>query len=188
MSNALVSKTGRPFSLTKPAVLVLDVDGVMTDGSLYYNAEGKVMKRFGPDDHDAISLIRRFVPVQFISGDARGFPITSKRIIDDMKYPLELVSTIRRRQWIAERWPLDQVIYMGDGIFDALVLNHVGYALAPANASPLAKAAAHYVTQANGGERAVAEACLHLMETFFEPLDLEKLVETKVEVSGVWTA
>lgn len=174
--------------MTKPSVLILDVDGVMTDGALYYTVEGKVMKRFGADDHDALSLIKRFIPVQFVSGDARGFDITAKRIREDMGYPLELVSTIRRKEWIAERHALAEVIYMGDGIFDALVMNHVGYAIAPANASPLAKAAAHFVTQASGGERAVAEACLHLMDRFFEPLDLEGLAGDKVQVSGKWSA
>ncbi|WOJ89513.1 HAD hydrolase family protein [Methylocapsa polymorpha] len=170
--------------MKKPSIFILDVDGVMTDGMLYYTIEGKVMKRFGPDDHDGLNLIKQYLPVQFISGDAKGFAITAKRIRDDMQYPLELVSTIHRRNWIAERYPLDEVIYMGDGIFDALVLGRVGYGIAPSNASPLAKSAAHFVTQAAGGDRAVAEACIHLLEKFFEPLNLEGLLVKKIEVSG----
>ena len=58
---------------------------------------------------------------------------------------------------------------MGDGLFDHYVMKQVGYAIAPANADTLAKAHADYVTQRSGGDRAVAEACLHLLEKFFEP-------------------
>lgn len=159
----------------QPLVFILDVDGVMTDGAAYYTAEGKVMKRFGPDDHDALVLLRRFMDIRFVSGDARGFEITARRISADMGFPLDLVSTTRRRQWIEERHGLSDVVYMGDGIFDAVVMQAVGYAVAPANAWTGAKAAADFVTQANGGDRAVAEACIHLMEKFFDPLDLSAL-------------
>jgi 3-deoxy-D-manno-octulosonate 8-phosphate phosphatase (KDO 8-P phosphatase) len=172
----------------KPTVFILDVDGVMTDGASYYTADGKVMKRFGPDDHDALKLLNRTLPVRFISGDARGFDITARRIRDDMGFPLDLVSTIQRRRWIEERYDLSGVVYMGDGFFDALVMERVGYALAPANAWTGAKAVANFVTQANGGDRAVAEACVHLMERFFVPLDLAALEAGDPPVAAAGTA
>ena len=144
----------------------------MTDGAAYYTADGKAMKRFGPDDHDALVVLRHSLPIRFVSGDARGFEITARRIKDDMGFALDLVSTTQRRRWIESRYDLGGVIYMGDGIFDALVMANVGYAIAPANAWAGAKAAANFVTQAKGGDRAVAEACIHIMERYFEPLDL----------------
>lgn len=156
----------------KPAVFVIDVDGVLTDGAIYSSADGKVMKRFGPDDNDAISVLQLQLPVHIVSGDHRGFPITERRVRDEMKLPLDLVSTLHRSEWLAERWPLKRIAYMGDGIFDALVFRAVGYAIAPADADPLARRNAHYVTERTGGNRAVAEACLHILERFFEPFDL----------------
>ena len=60
----------------QPQVLVLDVDGVLTTGQFLYTAEGKVMKVFGPDDHDALMLLRRHLPVHAVTGDRRGMPIT----------------------------------------------------------------------------------------------------------------
>ena len=45
----------------KPKAFVLDVDGVMTDGRFYYNIEGKVIKIFGPDDHDALTLLKPYI-------------------------------------------------------------------------------------------------------------------------------
>ncbi|MBF0372118.1 MAG: HAD hydrolase family protein [Alphaproteobacteria bacterium] len=160
-----------------PQALILDVDGVLTDGAIYYSETGKVLKRFGPDDNDAIQILRPHLHVHVISGDKRGFPITKRRI-DDMKLPLDLVSTLHRVDWIAERWPLDKVIYMGDGIFDAVVFRQVGYSIAPADADPIAKRFANHVTQRSGGNRAVAEACLHVLDMFFEPFDLFRYRES----------
>lgn len=60
----------------KPEIFVFDVDGVMTDGKFYYTEKGKVMKKFGPDDNDALSLLDPFMEIRFISGDKRGFSIT----------------------------------------------------------------------------------------------------------------
>ncbi len=154
-----------------PRIFILDVDGVMTTGQFFYSADGKAMKVFGADDSDALGLLQAHCEIRFITGDKRGFPISKKRIVDDMGFALDLVSTTHRVDWIAQRYPLDEVAFMGDGIFDHLVMRQVGYAIAPANADPNAKKHAHFITQRNGGERAVAEACLHLMERFFEPYD-----------------
>ena len=145
---------------------ILDVDGVMTNGQFFYTAEGKVMKVFGPDDSDALALLKPHIHIQFITGDRKGFPISKKRIATDMGYPLELVSTVKRIDWIKERYNPNDVIYMGDGIFDHYVMKEVAYAIAPANADPLAKSCAHYVCERSGGGRAVAEACLRVMEKF----------------------
>src|SRR5687768_12316343 len=100
-----------------PKNFIIDVDGVFTDGKFYYTDEGKVMKKFGPEDNDALSLLRDRLVVHAVSGDKRGFAITKKRIADDMKLPLDLVSTYDRIAWIRERYDPSETIYMGDGIF-----------------------------------------------------------------------
>lgn len=154
-----------------PKVLVLDVDGVMTTGQFLYTPEGKAMKVFGADDNDALALLKPYMAVRFVSGDKKGFAISAKRIVEDMDYPLDLVSTTHRAEWIARHHALADVAYMGDGIFDPWVMQRVGYAIAPGNADRGARAAAHFVTERPGGDRAVAEACLHLLERFFVPFD-----------------
>lgn len=172
--------------MAKPEVFIIDVDGVLTTGHFFYTAEGKMMKVFGPDDNDALSLLSPHLEIRFVTGDRRGFNITKKRVVDDMKYPLDLVSTIRRIEWIEERYPLESVIYMGDGIFDHYVMKKVGYAIATANADPLAKKYAHYVTERKGGDRAVAEACLHILEKFFQPYNPDALPSDQLKLSGEW--
>ena len=168
-----------------PKTFILDVDGVMTDGKFYYSKEGKVIKVFGADDHDALCLLKPYMKIQFVTGDHRGFDISKKRIVEDMNMPLELVSTTQRLELIRKHFDVSDVVYMGDGIFDHYVMREVSYAIAPANADNNAKAAAHYVTQRMGGDRAVAEASLHLLRAFYEAYQPENpLPETKY--SGVW--
>ncbi len=44
-----------------PKIFLIDVDGVMTNGQFTYTKEGKIMKNFGPDDHDGLSLLKKFI-------------------------------------------------------------------------------------------------------------------------------
>ena len=171
----------------KPQVFVIDVDGVMTTGQFFYTEEGKAMKVFGADDNDGLSLLKPYMSVQFVTGDRKGFAISRKRITEDMNYPLELVSTIKRINWIKERWDPATVIYMGDGIFDHYVFAQVGYSIATQDADANARTKADYVTQRTGGNRAVAEACLHILAKFFEPYDPERLPQEGSNLSGEWT-
>jgi len=169
-----------------PKHFILDVDGVMTTGHFLYSSSGKVMKIFGPDDNDALSLVRKFLKITFVTGDKKGFPISKKRIVDDMGFDLQLVSTTERVEWIAERYALNSVIYMGDGIFDHYVMSKVMYSIAPANSDINAMAFASFVTKRKGGDRAVAEACLHILEKFFTPYMPELDTSSNLKRSGDW--
>lgn len=156
----------------------MDVDGVLSTGQFLYSEEGKQFKIFGPDDNDGLSLLRPFLKIHFLTADKRGFAISKKRIVTDMKYPLNLVSTIKRIEWIKNHNSLDKVIYMGDGIFDHYIFSKVGYSIAPANADPLAKKNANYVTKRNSGERAVAEACIHILKKFYGINDISEILDS----------
>ena len=169
-----------------PLVFILDVDGVLTTGQFFYTIDGKVMKIFGPDDNDGLSLLKPNLEIRFVTGDKKGFPISNKRIVDDMGFSLDLVSTIHRIDWIAKLYDPKRVIYMGDGIFDHYVMKAVGYSIAPANADRLAKQHANYVTERSAGDRSVAEACLHVMEKFFLPYNPSKLPRSQGKLSGEW--
>lgn len=170
----------------RPKIFILDVDGVLTDGGFYYTAEGKVMKKFGADDNDALSLLRPYMNIIFVTGDKRGFEISNKRVTD-MHFELQLVSTIKRIDWIKEKFNPKEVIYMGDGIFDHYVMKEVGYSISTADADEYAKGHADYVTKRMGGKRAVAEACLHIMDKFFVPYDPSKLPEDNINYARDWT-
>lgn len=170
----------------KPKVFILDVDGVLTDGGFYYSSEGKVMKKFGADDNDALSLLRPYIEIIFVTGDKRGFSISKKRI-DDMHFKLELVSTIKRIEWIKKHYQIEEVIYMGDGIFDHYVMEVVGYSISTADGDEYAKKYANYITKRKGGKRAVAEASLHILEKFFSAYDITKIPDENINLNRDWT-
>ncbi len=164
---------------TKIKNIVFDVDGVFTTGQFLYTAEGKFAKVFGAHDNDGIKLIKPHLNIHAITADKRGFSVTKKRISDDMGLALDLVSEGDRLSWIKEHFNLDETIYVGDGIFDAYIFGHVRYGIAPGNAFHLAKKHADFVTNAKSGEGAVAEACLHVLEKFFENNELLKELSNK---------
>ncbi len=168
-----------------PKVFILDVDGVMTNGQFIYSKEGKYLKVFGPDDNDGLSMLSSFLEIRFITGDRKGFEISRKRIVDDMGYKLDLVSTIKRLEWIKKSYTPKSVIYMGDGIFDHYVMREVGYSIAPANSDKNAKLSANFITERSGGDRAVAEASIHILERFFKPYDPLKK-PSHLKSTGEW--
>lgn len=157
--------------------LILDVDGVFTDGKFVYSSEGKVLKTFGDADSDALNLLSPFISIEMVTGDKRGFAISEKRIGIDMDYPISLVSTHNRLEWIKERYDPKEVVYMGDGLFDPRVFIGVGYSIAPSNAFINTKSYADFVTKSKGGEGAVAEAVIHIFENLlnieFDILSIE---------------
>ena len=161
---------------------------MLTNGQFTYTKEGKFSKVFGPDDHDALVLLSPYIEARFVTGDSKGFDISARRIIEDMHFPLDLVSTVKRIDWIRERYDPQAVIYMGDGIFDHYVMREVGYAIAPANADSNAKRYASFITSRSGGDRAVAEACMHILERFFQPFTPDALLHNRTSYSGSWSS
>jgi 3-deoxy-D-manno-octulosonate 8-phosphate phosphatase (KDO 8-P phosphatase) len=150
-----------------PKTFVLDLDGVFTDGAFLYSKDGKVMKVFGADDHDALKILDRLIEIHVITADRRGFDISQRRVSGDMGFNLSLVSSENRVEWLQRHYDLDTLIYMGDGIFDPRVFRAVAYSICPSNALRTTKRAASHVTVSRGGDRAVAEAVIHILKKFF---------------------
>ena len=157
-----------------PSYFILDVDGVLTDGTSLYSENGKIYKTFGPHDHDGLKLIKDLVPVVFVTADKRGFGISSKRI-KDMGYDLLLVSENDRFNYLMTRYDLASSVYMGDGLHDAKILRSSRFGIAPANARIEAKNAADFITNSIGGQGAVLDAVLKVLEYFF-PQEYERLL------------
>ena len=144
-------------------LLILDVDGVLTDGRVYIAPDGSVTKRFDIHDGHAIVLMRELLdfPVAVISG--RDDKVTQIRC-EDLGIG-HIVQGVREKVVEAERiaaevgCSLDEVAFMGDDINDLPLLRKVGLAAAPANACAEALEAAHYRCEKSGGAGAVRELC-----------------------------
>lgn len=148
--------------VTKIRVLALDIDGVITDGTAALSDNGEEEKRYSFQDLDAVTQAKQAgLAVALVTAEdtpavdriARRFNCDLvKKGAKDKLLALESLSSDLQV-------PLDQVCYVGDGDRDASALRHVGMGLAPANATPSAKAAARRILNRGGGNGAVAESC-----------------------------
>ena len=152
---------------SKKLIFIVDVDGTLTTGEYIYDSKGKKLKVFGPDDSDALRILNNFLKIVFVTGDKKGFPISKRRIVNDMKFQLYFVNSFERIEWIKNRFNNYNVIYMGDGIFDHKVFKKVFYSICPKNSGSYLKTKADYVSNFKGGNRAVADACRHILKNFF---------------------
>ena len=143
-------------------LVVFDVDGVFTDGRLYYGAEGETLKVFHVHDGQGIKrLLKAGVQVAVISG--RDSAAVSRRMQelgvahlfqgDEDKLPIF--------DRLLKKLGLDakQVACVGDDLPDLPLLQRAGLAIAVANAQPVVLVKAQMVTRARGGEGAVREVC-----------------------------
>ena len=155
---------------------IIDCDGVLTDGKMYWTADGsKTFKVFGSYDHDGLKLLRPHIDIQFITADRLGFDIVQSRVVDHMKFPLYYVTEKDRMQWVLNAGPAEETIFMGDGPYDAPILKAVGLGITPKQAWDSALDAADIITEREGGSGAVAEACLKILKLMGKniwPLDL----------------
>ena len=141
-------------------MLLLDVDGVMTDGGLYYSADGVEMKRFHA--HDGYGVVRareHGLRIGIISG--RTTPIVEARakvlkIEDVFQGNIDKVTPMRSLQ---EKYGLQEseFAFIGDELFDLPLLRLVGFSAAPRNARAEVKREVDYVTKVDGGNGAVRE-------------------------------
>lgn len=146
---------------SKEIVFVLDCDGTLTDGKMYYTKEGKTMKAFGCDDFDALRALSKKVEICFITADKKGFDIVKKRA-EEMEIQLHLVSNKpkERWDWIVQNFIGKTILFMGDGINDWYCLEKADMSFTVKDALDHILEAAQYVINRRGGDRAVAQACL----------------------------
>jgi 3-deoxy-D-manno-octulosonate 8-phosphate phosphatase (KDO 8-P phosphatase) len=153
------------------ALLLMDVDGVMTDGKLYHlpREDGQVIEIKGFDSQDGISLQWlqwKGIRTGLISGRVSvGAAERAKQLKMNYVYQghIEKIPILDEILVDAKLRP-EEVAYIGDDLTDIVVMNRVGFAIAVANARPEVKGAAHYVTTARGGSGAVREVAEIILE------------------------
>jgi 3-deoxy-D-manno-octulosonate 8-phosphate phosphatase (KDO 8-P phosphatase) len=141
--------------------LILDVDGVLTDGRIIMASDGTELKCFDVKDGHGIVLAHR-VGLETVLLSGRKSPVVEqraqelgiKRVYQKVWDKLALYEKLLEELGLTD----EQVAYMGDDVVDVPVLKRVGLAIAVADAHDSVKAAAHYVTHRPGGRGAVREA------------------------------
>jgi len=171
----------------KIQMILMDVDGVLTDGRLYNvpDPQGNMAETKGFDSQDGIALqwcALLGIKTGVISG--RVSPATAERarqtkmayVYQGHTEKIPILEEILTHSGI----PKDEIAYIGDDLTDVVIMHRVGLAIATANARPEVKGEAHYVTNAPGGQSAVREA----IELILRAKGLWEQILSKYELSS----
>ncbi len=167
-----------------PKLIATDIDGVWTDGSMYYTAEGDYMRRFNTSDSAGVFFCKLFhIPLVVVSGEQTE--ITRKRT---EKLQIDYIFLgVRNKKTVLEElikelgisW--EEVAYIGDDVNDLGVFEKAGFTAAPAQAPEYIKQLTDFVTGAKGGEGAFRE----FVEEIFKRAGMwESLMEKTVSFFG----
>jgi len=144
----------------KIRLLVMDVDGVLTDGRMILSDRGDELKAFHTHDGVAIALAKRGgLRTAMVTGESspiaktRGGKLGIDSFVLGARRKGEVVETLRAEYDV----PADAVAYIGDDLLDIPAMQRAGLAVAVADAPAPVKAAAHVVTRAGGGHGALRE-------------------------------
>jgi 3-deoxy-D-manno-octulosonate 8-phosphate phosphatase (KDO 8-P phosphatase) len=156
------SKNELQFRLSQVRLLTLDVDGVMTDGWLYYTEKGEELKRFNVKDGLGIQLLMKSgIKVAIVSnGTSSSVQHRAKKLgISHCLLGIEDKLTAIKKLCDNFNLSLEQVAHVGDDLVDLSALEAVGCPMTVADAIEENKRQAIYITQALGGHGAVREIC-----------------------------
>ena len=148
-------------------ILIVDVDGVLTDGSLIINADGSESKIFNTLDGHGIRMWQRAgLKTAFLSGrmseatDRRAEQLDIDHVFQDCHHKMETLESFLKESGLSAQ----EVAYIGDDLPDLPVIRYVGFGVAVANAVDEVKEHADYVTVTEGGSGAVREVIEYVLK------------------------
>ena len=159
------SKIPSPAAWSRVKLFAMDVDGILTDGTVLISSDGTEAKRFSILDGLGLARLRDAgFPLAWISGRASG--ATTARATE-LKIPHVIQGRIDKLTALTELadqlgLPLSACAYMGDDVIDVPALRAAGIGISVPGAIAEARAAADYITKREAGAGAVREICDHL--------------------------
>ncbi len=148
--------------LTRIRLLILDVDGILTNGGIVMNDLGQEIKCFNVRDGHGLKLLMRYrITVALLTGRQSEVVLHRARDLGIEEVHQRVWDKLAAYEEMIRRLGLDdrEVAFMGDDIVDVPVLRRVGFAATVADGSDEAKRVVHYVASRNGGQGAVREVC-----------------------------
>ena len=143
-------------------LLILDVDGVMTDGRIIMDNEGKEIKNFNVRDGHGLKLLQRYgIKVAILTGrqskvvEHRAKDLDIKDVYQKAFNKKDVFEKIIKNHKLSP----EEAAFIGDDIIDIPVLRRVGFSVAVADAADVVKKSVDYITNNKGGYGAVREIC-----------------------------
>jgi N-acylneuraminate cytidylyltransferase len=147
-------------------LFAIDVDGVLTDGGMYYSKKGEVLKKFNTKDGMGIELLQEnnIVPVIITKEDSeivlkRAEKLKIKEVYIGIKNKLKIIEKLTKKY----NFEFENIAYIGDDINDLSILKNVGLSFAPNDATSEIKKIVNHVTFKKGGEGALREAIDYIL-------------------------
>lgn len=165
-----------------PRLVLTDIDGVWTDGGMYYDKTGNEWKKFNTADSAGVIFCNWLdIPVGIITGeDTEIVERRSKKLkIDYLYQGISDKLSIASELCTNLRISLSEVAYIGDDFNDLPLLLEVGMSCAPQNASDYIKSAVQYVTKRKGGDGAFREFVEWILKEngIDNPLDIKPRIQ-----------
>ena len=149
-----------PNNFHKIKLFAMDVDGVLTDGSMYYSEEGEILKKFNARDGMGIELLRKngIIPVIITKEKSeivikRAEKLKVEEVYIGAEDKLEVAKKLIKKYNLG----FNEIAYIGDDINDISLLKKVGLSCCPFDAINEVKKIVNYVCKTKGGEGAVRE-------------------------------
>lgn len=154
------------FRAKQVRLAAFDVDGVLTDGALYYTDAGEEFKAFNVQDGHGLKMLQESgVTIAIITSRSsklvanRARNLGIEHLYQGVEDKLDAMNALLQRLGLS----LDEAGYMGDDVIDLPLLRRCGFAASVPEAPALVRQHAHYVTRASGGRGAVREFCEYVL-------------------------
>lgn len=147
-------------------LVLFDVDGVLTDGTLWIGKKGEKFKGFNAKDGVSVALLRKHGIASGVVSGKSSKPLDFR--IEQLGFDVAITGCHDKlgaiTEWLADKdYGLESVVFVGDDVIDVQIMQAVGFAYAPADAHELALVAADHVTQAVGGRGVAREVAEHIL-------------------------
>ena len=145
----------------KIRVIISDVDGVLTDGGMYYSEKGEVLKKFNTRDGMAIKLLENGIKTILITQEnskivkARAKKINASSVFIGISKKELLLPKICKKYKVSK----SEIAYIGDDLNDHEIMKKVGFSATPSDGMPAIKLISDYICKTKGGHGAFREFC-----------------------------
>jgi 3-deoxy-D-manno-octulosonate 8-phosphate phosphatase (KDO 8-P phosphatase) len=141
-------------------VVITDVDGVLTDGGMFYSKNGEMLKKFNTRDGMGVELLHNNkIPVIIITRENSKIVISraKKLLIDDVNIGIKKKEMLLPK--ICKKYQINKenIAYIGDDINDLEILKQVGFSVSPCDGISIIKKKSDYVCQSKGGDGVLRE-------------------------------
>ena len=148
--------------IKKIKLIATDVDGVLTDGGMYYSSKGNILKKFQARDGMAVSILKRNIIPTVIITKERNQTVkkwSSKMSIDKLFDGIENKENIIPKLCKFYSLSENNIAYIGDDVNDLEILKRIGFSATPKDGNLEVKKIVDYICKNNGGKGVLREIC-----------------------------